>query len=107
MPVGLYFFTVPFEYMIGLVKKDRLDDMIYRMLVPMFRLGLFDHPPTGKVTNDARTHEHSVFAQVFALSTPVLLKNDDNVLPIDPNKVKTVAVIGDDAHKSTIIAGGG
>lgn len=107
MPVGLYFFTVPFEYMIGLIKEDRLNDMVYRILVPMFTMGIFDRASTGKLSNDARSKEHTVYAQVFATKANVLLKNDDKILPINPKQVKTVAIVGDDAHKSTIISGHG
>lgn len=107
MPVGLHFFTVPFEYMIGLIKEKRLNDMINRILVPMFTQGIFDHPPTGKTSNDARSYDHTMYAQIFAISANVLLKNDNQTLPINLNNIKTLAIIGDDANSSTIISGKG
>ena len=43
----------------------------------------------------------------FATAGTVLLKNQDNILPINQKIVKTIAILGDDAHKNTIYAGGG
>lgn len=80
----------------GSVSAARMDDMIKRIVTPMFRLGLFEHPPvSGKAAASAvATTEQSLdVAQQIAEEGSVLLKNADNILPLKPT-AKRIAVIG-------------
>ena len=43
--------------------------------------------------------EHSLLARKVADEAIVLLKNENNALPLDPAKIKTIAVIGPNANK--------
>lgn len=52
------------------------------------------------------TPENRAFCRKLAAEGMVLLKNTNNVLPLSPNKVKRVAIIGPNA-KERIISGGG
>ncbi len=79
----------------GDVPEARIDDMILRRLVPLFRLGQYDNPP-GKGLADVSTPEHLATAAQILESGSVLLKNDAGVLPIGP-LVKSVALIGPQA----------
>ena len=74
-----------------------LDRMLYYNLTPYFRLGIYDSPSAGKPDADVSTPEHQALARRIAEEGAVLLKNKANVLPIDSTKVKSIAVIGDDA----------
>src|SRR5262252_1786289 len=83
----------------GIVPEAELDRAVSRMLAAKFRLGLFDHPFTDpdyaeKITNGP---EHRAIALKAAQETVVLLKNQNNLLPLDLNKLKTIAVIGPNA----------
>jgi beta-glucosidase len=83
----------------GKVPQAELDGAVARILTAKFRLGLFDHPYvdpayTAKVTNSA---EHQKLALRAAQESIVLLKNQGNLLPLDPRKTKTVAVMGPNA----------
>src|SRR5215472_1878415 len=83
----------------GMVPQSELDQAVSRILAAKFRLGLFDHPYTDpdyaeKITNGP---EHRAIAVKAAQETVVLLKNQDNLLPLDLNKLKTIAVIGPNA----------
>jgi hypothetical protein len=69
------------------------------VLATKFRLGLFDNPyvdpdAAERITNSA---EHQKLALKAAQEVVVLLKNDKNLLPLDLNKLKTIAVIGPNA----------
>jgi beta-glucosidase len=79
------------------LKTGDLDRMLYYNLTPYFRLGIFDFPATGKPDADVSTPEHQALARKVAEEGAVLLKNKSGVLPIDPARIKSIAVIGDDA----------
>ena len=80
----------------GAVPGSRLDDMVLRILRPMFRGGLFEHPPLpGSVAGPARsTTPASITAATrIAQDGSVLLKNDGDLLPIR-GAGQRIAVIG-------------
>ncbi len=85
----------------GLVSEATIDSAVFRILVSRFRLGLYDPPelvpytkiPLSAVHSDA----HLELARQLARESIVLLKNKGALLPLDKNKVKTVAVIGPNA----------
>ncbi len=77
----------------------RMDEAVGRVLAAKFRLGLFENPYVDpdyaqKITNSS---EHKQLALKAAQKAIVLLKNDNNLLPLDLKKVKTIAVIGPNA----------
>jgi beta-glucosidase len=85
----------------GIVPQAELDRAVSRILAAKFRLGLFDNPfvdpdAAERVTNSA---EHRKLALKAAQETIVLLKNDHQLLPLDLNKLKTIAVIGPNADQ--------
>ncbi len=86
----------------GLLETDKLtlgavDRMVFYNIVPYFRLGIYDSPSKGNPDADVSTAEHQALARQVAEEGAVLLKNRQAALPIDPAKVKSIAVIGDDA----------
>jgi beta-glucosidase len=92
----------------NLIKENKLtvsdlDRMLYYNLTPYFRLGIFDSPSTGRQDADVSTPEHQVLAQTVAEEGAVLLKNRGSVLPIDLSKVRSIAIIGDDAGPNVTI----
>lgn len=83
----------------GIVPESQLDRAVSRILAAKFRLGLFDE---AMVDPDAaertiNSPEHRKIALKAAQETIVLLKNDKHLLPLDLNKLKTIAVIGPNA----------
>jgi beta-glucosidase len=91
----------------GQVPQSRLDDMVGRILREEFRFGLFEHPSPDTPGAPASTAAHLAVAKKAAEDGTVLLKNDGGLLPLDPAKVHSVAVIGDGAGKNTLSSGGG
>jgi len=78
----------------GLISESTIDEAVRRVLRAKFRLGLFENPyvkpELAQKLNDAP--EHRALALQAAREAIVLLKNENNLLPLDKNK--SVAVIG-------------
>jgi beta-glucosidase len=96
----------------GEVPKARLDAIVKHIFVPMFRYGLFDNPPVSEPNaylNGADTPAHHALARELSEQSTVLLKNKDNLLPLDTGKNRTIAVIGSAARPvgATGNSGGG
>ncbi len=70
-----------------------VDEKARRHLYVMFKLKMFDPPPSTK-QGSLNTPEHHEAARTVAEQSMVLLKNDRNLLPLDIGKTKTIAVIG-------------
>jgi beta-glucosidase len=80
----------------GQVPMSTLDDMVLRILRPMFRVEVFDHPPAAQPQAygaDVNTPAHQDLARQVAEEGAVLLKNDNGILPI-VGQGKRIAVIG-------------
>jgi beta-glucosidase len=97
----------------NLVQQDKLsqaqaDRMLYYNILPYFRLGIYDSPAPGNPAAEVSTPDHVMVARTVAEEGAVLLKNRRAALPIDA-KVKTIAVIGDDAgpHVTAVENGSG
>ena len=98
-------FTLPDDYILplrALVKTGRLDmkilnERVANVLRVKFRLGLFDQPYV-KDTKLADKIVHTKSDEEFALEinkqSIVLLKNENNLLPLDKNKFRNILVTG-------------
>ena len=77
------------------VSMQRVDDAVKRILRVKFELGLFDNPYTEitDITQRYLQPEDKTIAEQLAEESIVLLKNDNNVLPLK-STVKSVALIG-------------
>ena len=81
----------------GKVSRDLVDDAVRRVLRKKFELGLFDDP--YKFSNKQREQkelnnpEHLKAARDVAKKSIVLLKNENNLLPLSKD-TKTIAFIG-------------
>jgi beta-glucosidase len=87
----------------GQLPATKLDEMVFHQLVPMFRLGIYDAPASGTAEADVSTPEHQQLAVEIATGGTVLLKNAGEVLPFEAPRVKSIAVIGDDAGPNTFM----
>jgi beta-glucosidase len=79
----------------GKVPMSVLDEAVRRVLRVKFEAGLFENPYTDpqREARDILTAESMQVARKLAQESIVLLKNQDNLLPLDKN-TKTIAVIG-------------
>ena len=84
-------------YADGLQKGDYpmsvLDDKARRNLRQIIATHTLEGRPAGAIN----TKEHQQTARRIAEEGIVLLKNENNALPLDPNKITSVAVIGENA----------
>ncbi len=92
----------------GLITESDLDRAATRLFSLRFRLGMFDAATqcayNGIKPTEIDTPEHEQLALKAARESLVLLKND-GILPIDPRKVKRVAVIGPVATSQAVLVG--
>jgi beta-glucosidase len=94
---------------LDLVEEGRLDEreldlLIAPMLYWKFKMGLFEDPYMDEEVADriSGSEENKQLALQGALETITLLKNDDNLLPLDADKLKKIAVIGPNANCSLL-----
>jgi beta-glucosidase len=87
----------------GKVSQAELDDHVRRILRSEFAAGIVDNPMRRSVVDVDAEQE---IARKLEESSIVLLKNRDNVLPLDRNKVHSIAVIGEHADYGMISGGG-
>lgn len=85
----------------GLVDEKRVDEAVGRVLAAKFRLGLFERPyvDVERVERVTNTAEHRALALESAEKSIVLLKNQDNLLPLNADEIKNLAVIGPNAAR--------
>lgn len=89
----------------GTIPLETINDKVRRILTVIFKLGLFDKPVLEEDDSLINSPENRKVAYETSLASIVLLKNDQNILPLDNDKIKTVAVIGPNAAVAR--AGGG
>ncbi len=79
----------------GQLSTDTLDEAVRRILRIKFRLGLFERPYTDTelAQKVIMSDEHVELAREVARQAIVLLKNDDNLLPLKKD-IGALAVIG-------------
>ena len=97
----------------GKVKMSRIDDAVRRILRAKYRLGLFDEPNTGgKGFEKFGSDEFAAASLRAAEESIVLLKNENNILPLDITKLKAqssklkVLLTGPNANQMRCLHGG-
>ena len=87
----------------GKVPLSQIDEHARRILYAAFLSGVVDDPPQKGVVDAANGLE---VAQRVEEKSIVLLKNNQSVLPIDPSKIHSIAIIGGHADVGMISGGG-
>ncbi len=90
----------------GSVSKQTLDDAVRRVLRAKVLLGLFDHPyvDATRTTAILTDPSHRQLARRMAVETAVLLRNENNVLPI-ARSVRSIALVGSLADDPSALMG--
>ncbi|HVF67055.1 MAG TPA: glycoside hydrolase family 3 N-terminal domain-containing protein [Pyrinomonadaceae bacterium] len=86
----------------GKISESLIDTAVARNLRAKFLLGLFENPyvdaeRAARVTDSA---EHRALAAEAARRSITLLKNENNLLPLDRGALKSIAVIGPNADRA-------
>jgi beta-glucosidase len=80
----------------GKVPVQVVDEAVERILRIKFQLGLFEHPYVTVPPEPERAADRALAAKA-AEEALILLKNDSHLLPLDPSRITTIAVIGPNA----------
>jgi beta-glucosidase len=86
------------------LKESDLDALVAPMLYWKFKLGLFENPyvDPDEAERVVGTTANRQLALQGARETITLLRNENHLLPLDPRKLKTVAVIGPNADRELL-----
>ncbi|MDE3254241.1 MAG: glycoside hydrolase family 3 C-terminal domain-containing protein, partial [Bacteroidota bacterium] len=87
----------------GEIAPSRIDDAVSRVLTAKFELGLFEHPYVSEslATEWAHNSQHKSLAREAAVKSMVLLKNENNQLPLSKD-IHSIAIIGEDAREARL-----
>lgn len=93
----------------GMVKEERLDEALINLYTTRMKLGVFDEKgdnPFDKISYSVvDSKEMQELNLKAAQKCIVLLKNEQNLLPLDKNKIKTIGVIGPNANNRKALVG--
>lgn len=105
-PDGLGYLTLAELVKEKRITEKEIDVVVRRVLTLKFQAGLFEQPYVDAKAADSltATPDALALARLAATRTPVLLKNDKGVLPLNAKKVGKVLLIGTHA-KDTPIGG--
>jgi len=90
----------------GTLEESQLDELVAPMLYWKFRMGLFDDPyvDPAEAERVVGCEAHRQLALQAARETIVLLRNEGGLLPLDPSRLRSIAVIGPNADR--VLLGG-
>ncbi len=82
-----------------------LNDKVRRILRQMATSGALDNRKKGR-PGDANTPQHQALARKIAAEGTVLLKRQNQTLPLDPQEISSIAVVGRGADTAKVGGGG-
>lgn len=92
----------------GLITEAEIDTALKRLMSARFRLGMFDPPEMVAYAripiSENDTPAHRALSLKAAQKSVVLLKNENNTLPLKKD-IKTIAVIGPNADAPEVLLG--
>ncbi len=89
----------------GEIRQEAVDEAARRILRLVMRSGAFEHPATQPEQAVDRP-EHRTLIRTTGAESIVLLKNENNILPLQKDTLKTLAIIGPNAKTAQIMGGG-
>ena len=95
-----------YSELIELAKQDKdiaalVDEAVTNMLTVKFKAGLFDQPykASANISGMVNTEESRKLSREIAEESIILLKNENNLLPLNLSEIKSIAVIGPNADQ--------
>ncbi len=92
----------------GLVSEERVNEAVVNLLTTRFKLGIMEGQKTkydSLSIKDCDTKEKRELNLKAALSSMVLLKNENNTLPLKKGSIKTLGVVGPNADNRRALVG--
>jgi beta-glucosidase len=99
-----YYMATPLLELVkaGEIPESVIDDKVRRILRMIFRTTMDRTRPFGSFA----TAEHFAAGRAIAEGGIVLLQNNNNALPVEPDKTASILVVGENAVKMMTIGGG-
>ncbi len=96
MASGTFMKYLAAEVKQGRISMQQIDDAVLPILEAKIRLGLFEHPyvDESRIDQVLNSPEHLELARTAVQRSIVLLRNEQNLLPLDKSNIKSIAVIG-------------
>jgi beta-glucosidase len=93
----------------GLLTEETIEKSVKRLMKTRFKLGMFDpeeEVPFNEIPFEANdSKENRELARETARQSIVMLKNQDDILPLNKEKLDSVAVIGPNADSQPVLIG--
>src|SRR5436305_5789406 len=83
----------------GAVTQAQVDDHVRRLLRTLFTAGFFDRPAYADNPPQVDQTAHARTTQQLEEGAITLLKNDSGILPLDPGRLRSIALIGPQANR--------
>jgi beta-glucosidase len=94
---------------LGFLTEEEINRAVKRLFEARFRLGMFDPDqlvPFAQIPiSVVDSPDHRELALEVARQSLILLKNQNNLLPLEQNRIKSIAVIGPNADETLVLAG--
>ena len=95
-----------YSELINLAKQDReiaalVDEAVTNMLTVKFKAGLFDQPYIAprNISEMVNTEESRKLSREIAEESIILLKNENDLLPLNLSEINSIAIIGPNADQ--------
>lgn len=85
----------------GKIPENRITEAATRIIATMYQLNQMENFPDTQMFFDTKSEERKKIQRDAATESQILLKNEDNILPL--KNIKTIAVIGNDAFERDCI----
>lgn len=111
LPFGLYYSNIALTKSLlnNNITLKKIDESVIRILTSMISIGMFEenyYDGTENPNNIVSTSEHISLAREIVAKCTVLLKNQNNLLPLKiTNTMKRIVVIGDNSTVSGLGSG--
>src|SRR5690606_20031149 len=104
-PFNEYYFADPLIEAVrsGNLAEGEVNKHVRRVLRLMYNIKSIDS--TGRAKGSRNTEQHLKDAYTIASESVILLKNDNKMLPLNLEGIKSIAVIGDNATKKNALGG--
>lgn len=85
----------------GILDIKYIDQAVSRILTAKFNMGLFEYQLPQEKNYDKTVHSpgHVSLAREIAEESVILLQNHNNILPLQTDKLKSIAIIGPNANQ--------
>lgn len=89
----------------GLVSDDQITESAVRLFTMRFKLGLFEETEFDSIPYEKVECDEHISLSVRAAEESVVLLKNDGILPLDPDTIRTIGIIGPNANSRRALVG--